>query len=68
MTNNPDFRPATVTEIFRIPPIDPSTASAASRRVEPIHEPIEAIGKRWTQSGFHKAERTLTKFRGEDEV
>src|SRR5262249_45471217 len=63
MRDDTDLRPASGAEILRIAATDPSTASATTGRVKPVHKPVEAISKRSAQSGSHKARRTLAKFR-----
>jgi hypothetical protein len=43
MTNKPDLGPAGAAQVLGIPAVDPAAASATARRIEPVHQTIEAI-------------------------
>src|SRR5919106_6943581 len=53
MGNEAYLRPARGAEVFCIPPIDSAAASAASRRVKPVNQPIETIRKCRPQNWIH---------------
>ena len=59
MANQLDLAPASRAEIFRIPPMNPPGASTAARRIQPIHQPIEPIGKVSLFSQFHRARKSI---------
>jgi hypothetical protein len=46
MGNELNVLPAAGAKIFRIAAVDPAAAGAATRRIEPIHQPIETISQR----------------------
>ena len=57
MTNKPDLGPAGAAQVLSIAAVDPAAASAAARRIEPVHQTIEAIDKSSSRSRIHKAIR-----------
>src|ERR1043166_9570470 len=55
MRDNADLRPAGAAKVFGIRTLNPAGAGATTRWIEPIHEPVKAIGKYRPRNGLAQA-------------
>ena len=52
MRNKLNLRPTGGTEVFAVTRLDRLAARAAARRIKPIHQRVQALGKRWMALRF----------------
>src|SRR5262245_22086862 len=54
MRNQPDLRPTRAAQVLGIPAVDPTAASTATGRIQPVHQPIKTICECGLQRRIHK--------------